>query len=35
MTRVLIIDDDEHLNGLLTEYLGRFGFSVFAWFPYI
>jgi DNA-binding response OmpR family regulator len=30
MTRVLIIDDDEHLNALLTEYLGRFGFSVFA-----
>ena len=30
MTRVLIIDDDEHLNALLTEYLGRFGFSVSA-----
>lgn len=27
-TRVLIIDDDEGLNALLTEYLGRFGFSV-------
>ena len=27
-TRVLIIDDDEKLNTLLTEYLGRFGFSV-------
>lgn len=26
--RVLIIDDDEGLNTLLTEYLGRFGFSV-------
>jgi DNA-binding response OmpR family regulator len=29
-TRVLIIDDDERLNALLTEYLGRFGFSVKA-----
>ena len=28
--RVLIIDDDEGLNALLTEYLGRFGFSVRA-----
>lgn len=28
--RVLIIDDDERLNALLTEYLGRFGFSVSA-----
>jgi DNA-binding response OmpR family regulator len=28
--RVLIIDDDERLNALLTEYLGRFGFSVRA-----
>ena len=27
-TRVLIIDDDERLNALLTEYLGRFDFSV-------
>ncbi len=27
-TRVLIIDDDEKLNGLLGEYLGRFNFSV-------
>ncbi len=27
-TRVFIIDDDERLNALLTEYLGRFGFSV-------
>ncbi|MBI5543059.1 MAG: response regulator transcription factor [Deltaproteobacteria bacterium] len=24
--RVLIIDDDEELNALLTEYLGRYGF---------
>src|SRR5262249_51113721 len=29
-TRVLIIDDDERLNAVLTEYLGRFGFSVHA-----
>lgn len=29
-TRVLIIDDDERLNELLTEYLTRFGFSVHA-----
>ncbi len=28
--RVLIIDDDERLNELLTEYLIRFGFSVRA-----
>jgi DNA-binding response OmpR family regulator len=27
-TRVLIIDDDERLNALLKNYLGRFGFSV-------
>jgi DNA-binding response OmpR family regulator len=27
-SRVLIIDDDERLNSLLSEYLGRFGFSV-------
>jgi DNA-binding response OmpR family regulator len=27
-TRVLVIDDDERLNKLLTEYLTRFGFSV-------
>src|SRR5262245_26181236 len=27
-TRVLIIDDDERLNALLTDYLSRFGFSV-------
>src|SRR5262245_45307196 len=27
-TRVLIIDDDEKLNALLAEYLGRFSFSV-------
>jgi len=27
-TRVLIIDDDEGLNELLTEYLGGFGFAV-------
>jgi DNA-binding response OmpR family regulator len=26
--RVLIIDDDERLNSLLTEYLGQFGFAV-------
>jgi DNA-binding response OmpR family regulator len=26
--RLLIIDDDQRLNALLTEYLGRFGFSV-------
>lgn len=26
--RVLVIDDDEGLNTLLTEYLGQFGFSV-------
>jgi DNA-binding response OmpR family regulator len=29
-TRVLIIDDDERLNVLLTTYLTRFGFSVHA-----
>jgi len=29
-SRVLIIDDDERLNALLTEYLGKFGFSVRA-----
>ena len=28
--RVLVIDDDEALNELLTEYLGRFGFAVRA-----
>ncbi len=28
--RVLLIDDDEALSALLTEYLGRFGFSVKA-----
>jgi len=28
--RVLIIDDDERLNALLEEYLGRFGFAVRA-----
>jgi len=27
-TRVLLIDDDERLCSLLTEYLGRFGFAV-------
>jgi DNA-binding response OmpR family regulator len=27
---VLIIDDDERLNALLTEYLGKFGYSVRA-----
>ena len=26
--RVLVIDDDEKLNALLTEYLGQFGFAV-------
>lgn len=29
-TRVLLIDDDEALGTLLTEYLARFGFSVRA-----
>jgi len=29
-TRVLLIDDDEKLNALLTEYLGRFNCSVRA-----
>ena len=29
-TRVLVIDDDERLNALLTEYLGQFGFAVRA-----
>jgi two-component system phosphate regulon response regulator OmpR len=29
-TQVLIIDDDEALNTLLSEYLGRFGFGVRA-----
>jgi DNA-binding response OmpR family regulator len=29
-TRVLLIDDDEALNTLLAEYLGRFGMSVRA-----
>jgi len=29
-TQVLIIDDDERLGALLTEYLGRFGFAVTA-----
>lgn len=29
-TRVIIIDDDEALNLLLAEYLGRFGFVVHA-----
>ena len=29
-TRVLIIDDDERLTALLTEYLGGFGFKVRA-----
>lgn len=28
--RVLLIDDDERLNALLTEYLTRFGFAVHA-----
>ncbi len=26
--KVLVIDDDERLNALLTEYLGRFDFEV-------
>jgi DNA-binding response OmpR family regulator len=30
MTRVLIIDDDEKLTALLTEYLSQFGFAVQA-----
>ena len=29
-TRVLIIDDDDRLNALLTKYLAGFGFSVHA-----
>jgi len=29
-SRVLIIDDDERLNALLTEYLAKFGYSVRA-----
>jgi DNA-binding response OmpR family regulator len=29
-TRVLLIDDDEALGGLLTEYLDQFGFAVKA-----
>ncbi len=28
--RVLLIDDDERLNALLTEYLGKFGYTVRA-----
>ena len=28
--RVLIIDDDDQLNAVLTEFLGRFGFAVRA-----
>ena len=28
--RLLLIDDDERLNALLTEYLARFGFAVTA-----
>lgn len=30
MTRVLLIDDDEALTSLLSEYLGRFGFTAIA-----
>jgi DNA-binding response OmpR family regulator len=30
LTRVLLIDDDEALGGLLAEYLGQFGFTVRA-----
>jgi DNA-binding response OmpR family regulator len=29
-TRVLLVDDDEALGALLTEYLGQFGFAVKA-----
>lgn len=29
-TRVLVIDDDEKLNALIADYLGRFNFSVRA-----
>src|SRR6266567_7302913 len=29
-TRVLLIDDDERLNALVTTYLGRFGFAARA-----
>ena len=29
-TKVLLIDDDERLNALVTTYLGRFGFAVRA-----
>jgi DNA-binding response OmpR family regulator len=28
VTRVLVVDDDERLNALLTKYLGQFGLSV-------
>jgi two-component system phosphate regulon response regulator OmpR len=28
MIKLLVIDDDEALNALLTEYLGQFGFAV-------
>lgn len=28
VARVLVMDDDERLNALLTKYLGQFGFSV-------
>ena len=27
-TKVLVIDDDERLNALLTRYMDRFGFVV-------
>ena len=27
-SRVLIIDDDEKLNQLLTDYLGKMGFTI-------
>jgi DNA-binding response OmpR family regulator len=30
MTRILLVDDDEKLNALLTQYLGRFAFTVTA-----
>ena len=29
-TKVLVIDDDERLNALLTRYMDRFGFSVIS-----
>ncbi|SVD19848.1 uncharacterized protein METZ01_LOCUS372702, partial [marine metagenome] len=29
-SRLLIIDDDEKLNKLLTDYLGKMGFEVMS-----